>query len=83
MLPGNYKVNAGQDIMISVYNVHHSSEVKSKNFFLSFTLFLVTVIELFWKFSLKLFLLTLQVGMNDSCPQMGSSSSSWGYRTSV
>lgn len=26
-LPGGYKVNAGQDIMISVYNVHHSSEV--------------------------------------------------------
>ncbi|CAL8170606.1 unnamed protein product [Prunus armeniaca] len=27
VLPGNYKVNAGQDIMISVYNIHHSSEV--------------------------------------------------------
>ncbi|KAL5546004.1 hypothetical protein UlMin_005691 [Ulmus minor] len=27
LLPGNYKVNAGQDIMISVYNIHHSSEV--------------------------------------------------------
>ncbi|KAK2983736.1 hypothetical protein RJ640_024089 [Escallonia rubra] len=27
VLPGNYKVNAGQDIMISVYNVHHSSQV--------------------------------------------------------
>ncbi|KAK4377720.1 hypothetical protein RND71_004016 [Anisodus tanguticus] len=27
VLPGNYKVNAGQDIMTSVYNVHHSSEV--------------------------------------------------------
>ncbi|KAJ1377329.1 Cytochrome P450, partial [Sesbania bispinosa] len=26
-LPGAYKVNAGQDIMISVYNIHHSSEV--------------------------------------------------------
>ncbi|KVH99942.1 cytochrome P450 [Cynara cardunculus var. scolymus] len=26
-LPGNYKVNPGQDIMISVYNIHHSSEV--------------------------------------------------------
>ncbi|MED6182116.1 cytochrome P450 [Stylosanthes scabra] len=26
-LPGSYKVNAGQDIMISVYNIHHSSEV--------------------------------------------------------
>ncbi|PHU05579.1 Protein LUTEIN DEFICIENT 5, chloroplastic [Capsicum chinense] len=27
VLPGNYKVNAGQDIMISVYNIHHSLEV--------------------------------------------------------
>lgn len=27
VLPGDYKVNAGQDIMISVYNVHHSSQV--------------------------------------------------------
>ncbi|KAB1199544.1 Carotene epsilon-monooxygenase, chloroplastic [Morella rubra] len=27
MLPGGYKVNAGQDIMISVYNIHHSSQV--------------------------------------------------------
>ncbi|KAM6568738.1 hypothetical protein CsatB_016723 [Cannabis sativa] len=27
LLPGNYKVNAGQDIMISVYNIHHSSKV--------------------------------------------------------
>ncbi|XP_054800450.1 carotene epsilon-monooxygenase, chloroplastic [Prosopis cineraria] len=27
MLPGDYKVDAGQDIMISVYNIHHSSEV--------------------------------------------------------
>ncbi|POO01827.1 Cytochrome P450, E-class, group I [Trema orientale] len=27
VLPGNYKVNAGQDIMISVYNIHHSSKV--------------------------------------------------------
>ncbi|CAM8970656.1 unnamed protein product [Rhodiola kirilowii] len=27
VLPGNYKVGAGQDIMISVYNVHHSSQV--------------------------------------------------------
>ncbi|KAK1400215.1 Carotene epsilon-monooxygenase [Heracleum sosnowskyi] len=26
-LPGNYKVNPGQDIMISVYNIHHSSTV--------------------------------------------------------
>ncbi|KAJ0089128.1 hypothetical protein Patl1_32279 [Pistacia atlantica] len=26
VLPGNYKVNAGQDIMISVYNIHHSSQ---------------------------------------------------------
>ncbi|GMH28747.1 hypothetical protein Nepgr_030590 [Nepenthes gracilis] len=26
-LPGNYKVNAGQDIMISVYNIHHSAQV--------------------------------------------------------
>ncbi|GAV62936.1 p450 domain-containing protein [Cephalotus follicularis] len=26
-LPGNYKVKAGQDIMISVYNIHHSSRV--------------------------------------------------------
>lgn len=27
VLPGNYKVNVGQDIMISVYNIHHSSKV--------------------------------------------------------
>ncbi|KAF9599038.1 hypothetical protein IFM89_033383 [Coptis chinensis] len=27
MLPGNYKVNSGQDIMISVYNIHRSSQV--------------------------------------------------------
>ncbi|XP_039024947.1 carotene epsilon-monooxygenase, chloroplastic [Hibiscus syriacus] len=27
VLPGNYKVKAGQDIMISVYNIHHSSQV--------------------------------------------------------
>lgn len=27
VLPGNYKVNAGQDIMISVYNIHHSTQV--------------------------------------------------------
>ncbi|XP_050380386.1 carotene epsilon-monooxygenase, chloroplastic [Argentina anserina] len=27
VLPGNYKVNPGQDIMISVYNIHRSSEV--------------------------------------------------------
>ncbi|KAL8516766.1 hypothetical protein ACS0TY_015142 [Phlomoides rotata] len=27
VLPGNYKVDAGQDIMISVYNVHHSAQV--------------------------------------------------------
>ncbi|XP_059295327.1 carotene epsilon-monooxygenase, chloroplastic-like [Lycium ferocissimum] len=39
VLPGNYKVNAGQDIMISVYNVHHSSEVKSKTSFLSIEMF--------------------------------------------
>ncbi|CAJ2672526.1 carotene epsilon-monooxygenase, chloroplastic [Trifolium pratense] len=26
-LPGDYKINAGQDIMISVYNIHHSSKV--------------------------------------------------------
>ncbi|KAG8376630.1 hypothetical protein BUALT_Bualt09G0083400 [Buddleja alternifolia] len=26
-LPGNYKVNPGQDIMISVYNIHHSAQV--------------------------------------------------------
>lgn len=26
-LPGDYKVNAGQDIMISVYNIHRSSKV--------------------------------------------------------
>nr|GEY56743.1 carotene epsilon-monooxygenase, chloroplastic [Tanacetum cinerariifolium] len=26
-LPGNYKVKPGQDIMISVYNIHHSSQV--------------------------------------------------------
>uniref|UniRef100_A0A7N0R9F4 Carotene epsilon-monooxygenase n=1 Tax=Kalanchoe fedtschenkoi TaxID=63787 RepID=A0A7N0R9F4_KALFE len=27
VLPGNYKVGAAQDIMISVYNIHHSSKV--------------------------------------------------------
>ncbi|GAB4856531.1 cytochrome P450 [Ancistrocladus abbreviatus] len=27
ILPGNYKVNPGQDIMISVYNIHRSSQV--------------------------------------------------------
>ncbi|XP_010546518.1 PREDICTED: carotene epsilon-monooxygenase, chloroplastic isoform X2 [Tarenaya hassleriana] len=27
VLPGNYKVNTGQDIMISVYNIHRSSEI--------------------------------------------------------
>nr|QNS29974.1 cytochrome P450 [Nothapodytes nimmoniana] len=27
LLPGNYKVNAGQDVMISVYNIHHSSQI--------------------------------------------------------
>ncbi|PIN21474.1 Cytochrome P450 CYP4/CYP19/CYP26 subfamily [Handroanthus impetiginosus] len=27
VLPGNYKVNPGQDIMISVYNIHHSAQV--------------------------------------------------------
>ncbi|GAB2300648.1 Belongs to the cytochrome P450 [Dionaea muscipula] len=27
ILPGDYKVNPGQDIMISVYNIHHSSQV--------------------------------------------------------
>ncbi|GAA0142206.1 oxygenase [Lithospermum erythrorhizon] len=27
VLPGNYMVDAGQDIMISVYNIHHSSMV--------------------------------------------------------
>lgn len=27
VLPGDYKVNAGQDIMISVYNIHHSPQV--------------------------------------------------------
>ncbi|KAF5750448.1 carotene epsilon-monooxygenase chloroplastic [Tripterygium wilfordii] len=27
VLPGDYKVAAGQDIMISVYNIHHSSQV--------------------------------------------------------
>ncbi|KAL7170309.1 hypothetical protein ACSBR2_035224 [Camellia fascicularis] len=27
VLPGNYKVNPGQDIMISVYNIHHSPQV--------------------------------------------------------
>ncbi|XP_074269141.1 carotene epsilon-monooxygenase, chloroplastic [Silene latifolia] len=26
-LPGDYKVNPGQDIMISVYNIHHSAQV--------------------------------------------------------
>lgn len=30
VLPGNYKVNPGQDIMISVYNIHRSSEVWEK-----------------------------------------------------
>nr|AYV88886.1 cytochrome P450 oxidase CYP97C42 [Polygala tenuifolia] len=30
LLPGAYKVNAGQDIMISVYNIHHSSQVWEK-----------------------------------------------------
>ncbi|XP_020594044.1 carotene epsilon-monooxygenase, chloroplastic-like isoform X1 [Phalaenopsis equestris] len=27
ILPGNFKVNAGQDIMISVYNIHRSPQV--------------------------------------------------------
>lgn len=27
VFPGNYKVKAGQDIMISVYNIHRSPEV--------------------------------------------------------
>lgn len=27
MLPGNYKIYAGQDVMISVYNIHHSAKV--------------------------------------------------------
>lgn len=27
ILPGNYKIDAGQDIMISVYNIHHSTKV--------------------------------------------------------
>ncbi|KAL8039604.1 hypothetical protein ABFX02_10G046900 [Erythranthe guttata] len=27
VLPGDYKVNPGQDVMISVYNVHHSAQV--------------------------------------------------------
>ncbi|XP_022746498.1 carotene epsilon-monooxygenase, chloroplastic [Durio zibethinus] len=27
ILPGNYRVKAGQDVMISVYNIHHSSQV--------------------------------------------------------
>lgn len=31
-LPGAYKLNAGQDIMISVYNIHHSSEVSLDSF---------------------------------------------------
>lgn len=26
-LPGSYKIEAGQDVMISVYNIHHSSQV--------------------------------------------------------
>ena len=26
-LPGGYKVGAGQDVMISVYNIHHSPQV--------------------------------------------------------
>lgn len=30
VLPGNYKVYPGQDIMISVYNIHRSSEVWEK-----------------------------------------------------
>ncbi|CDP15310.1 unnamed protein product [Coffea canephora] len=27
VLPGGYKVNTGQDVMISVYNIHHSPQV--------------------------------------------------------
>ena len=38
-LPGAYKVNAGQDIMISVYNIHHSSEVLLDAFLLEKVLF--------------------------------------------
>ncbi|XP_065029780.1 carotene epsilon-monooxygenase, chloroplastic-like isoform X1 [Musa acuminata AAA Group] len=30
VLPGDYKVNAGQDIMISVYNIHRSPQVWEK-----------------------------------------------------
>lgn len=26
-LPGGYRIEAGQDVMISVYNIHHSPEV--------------------------------------------------------
>lgn len=26
-LPGGYKIEAGQDVMISVYNIHHSPQV--------------------------------------------------------
>lgn len=27
-LPGGYKLGAGQDVMISVYNIHHSPAVR-------------------------------------------------------
>lgn len=26
-LPGGYRIEAGQDVMISVYNIHHSPQV--------------------------------------------------------
>ncbi|RWR93838.1 carotene epsilon-monooxygenase, chloroplastic isoform X1 [Cinnamomum micranthum f. kanehirae] len=35
VLPGNYKINAGQDIMISVYNIHRSSQNSTYIFLLS------------------------------------------------
>jgi carotene epsilon-monooxygenase len=28
VLPGGYEVAQGQDVMISVYNIHHSPQVK-------------------------------------------------------
>lgn len=32
VLPGNYEVNTGQDIMISVYNIHRSAQVVCNTF---------------------------------------------------
>lgn len=45
VLPGNYKVKAGQDIMISVYNIHRSPEVLHLNMNQNHTQ--LTVFELF------------------------------------